>query len=132
MENYKNKRLEIAVLGGLKMIKYKKLKTKNRANSASKDMDIKFKNEENKSQAFKKVAEYLLGKYGTITDPSNYNFHDKNLFVDFMVELQGYPEGFIYRVYGVRKEKVNWDKVHNIPNFWDNVDFKKLWEGRYN
>ena len=114
------------------MIKYKELKTKNRANSGNKDMDIIFKNEENRLEAVKNVIEYLLNKYGTITDPINYDFNDKNLFVDFMVKLQGYSEGFIYRVYGVKKEKINWDKVHSIPNFWDNVDFEKLWAGHYN
>lgn len=114
------------------MIKYKELKTKNRANTANKDMDIIFKNEDSRLEEFSRISKYLLNKYGTITDPSGYDFNDKNLFVDFMVKLQGYSEGFIYNVYGVRKEKVNWDKIRTIPNFWDNVDFEKLWAGHYN
>ena len=114
------------------MIKYKELKTKNRANSGHTDMIIEHKNYINKLKEVARVKKYLLDKYGTLTDVNNYDFNDKNLFVDLMVKLQGYPKEFIYRVYGVKKEKINWDKVNSIPNFWDNVDFEKLWAGHYN
>lgn len=91
-------------------VKYRELKTKDRVTAAHIDADIQYKNSKNKLKEVSEIKKYLFEKYGTLTDVSSYSFEDTNLFVDYMVRLQGYSERFVYRIYGVRKQKTNWDK----------------------
>jgi hypothetical protein len=96
--------------GGIKMeIKYRELKTRDRVTTAHIDADITHKNERNKLKEVSEIKKYLFEKYGTLTDVSNYSFEDTNLFVDLLL-LQGYSERFIYRTYGAKKQKTDWNK----------------------
>lgn len=115
-----------------RLAKYKDCKIKGRANSGEYDSHILTKNTSNRLTLITEVKNYLLYKYGTLTNLDNYSFEDTQLFIEYM-EFQGYNSNFIERIYNIEKSKINWD---NIPktneDFWSNIDWERFWSGGYN
>jgi hypothetical protein len=115
-----------------RLAKYKDYKIKGRANSGEYDSHILAKNTSNRLTLITEAKNYLLYKYGTLTNLDNYSFEDTQLFIEYM-EFQGYSSNFIERIYNVKKSKINWD---NIPktneDFWSNIDWERFWSGGYN
>ena len=115
-----------------KLVKYKDYKMKGRANAGEYDSHIQVQNMNDRLILITEVKNYLLNKYGTLTNLDNYNYEDSQLFIEFM-EFQGYDTNFIERIYKIQKSRINWNNIPKTDEkFWTNINWKKFWNGEYN